>query len=210
MVVAVNRAIIEEAREALNDKRQRQAQYDATRKKVGGRHRISDIPKPCAFCGENFYPRAYRWDASRFCKAACRNADTAKRNQEQRGDLNPNWRGGLTYDMTAYMKDQRELHAEKWDARRAVHEALARGILVKGPCADCGATVDIEADHHNGYAPEHWLDVVWLCTRHHGERRRGVPLPKKAETLARLGLAATAVALLALIEWALIGAFGGA
>lgn len=45
---------------------------------------------------------------------------------------------------------------------------VRNGDLVKSPCLVCGA-VDVHAHHHNGYAPEHELDVVWLCSYHHAE-----------------------------------------
>ena len=57
----------------------------------------------------------------------------------------------------------REIHSEKWDARRSVRNAKKRGELVLEPCEACGTEKDIQAHHHKGYAKEHWLDVQWLC-----------------------------------------------
>lgn len=56
--------------------------------------------------------------------------------------------------------------------------AIRSGRLVRQPCVDCGAE-KVQAHHHNGYDPEHELDVVWLCRPHHQERhgRRGVLPP---------------------------------
>lgn len=54
-------------------------------------------------------------------------------------------------------------------ARAAVSHALAAGKIAPQPCAaaSCECSGRIEAHHHCGYAPEHWLDVVWLCRAHH-------------------------------------------
>lgn len=54
------------------------------------------------------------------------------------------------------------------DARRAVATALRLGEIERQPCVECGGPA--EAHHHLGYAPEHWLDVEWLCRSHHSRR----------------------------------------
>jgi len=49
-------------------------------------------------------------------------------------------------------------------ANHAVERAIDTGKLVRPEtCSECGNRGDIEAHHHKGYAPEHWLDIVWLC-----------------------------------------------
>lgn len=62
----------------------------------------------------------------------------------------------------------------KTRARTAVRDALDSGSLVRGPCAFASDACEgrIEAHHHKGYDREHWLDVVWLCIRHHGHAHR--------------------------------------
>lgn len=57
----------------------------------------------------------------------------------------------------------------KRDAVSAVGRAVRRGRLVQSPrCQHPGCTtVKVEGHHHNGYDREHWLDVVWLCRKHH-------------------------------------------
>lgn len=47
-----------------------------------------------------------------------------------------------------------------------VRYAVRTGRLVRQPCLKCGSE-RVHAHHHNGYAPEHELDVVWLCPKHH-------------------------------------------
>ena len=51
-------------------------------------------------------------------------------------------------------------------AIRAVSAAVKRGDLVPQPCERCGAAKAV-AHHYLGYAPEHRLDVRWLCSSHH-------------------------------------------
>jgi len=70
------------------------------------------------------------------------------------------------------------------EAYVAVRTALRSGALVRPQeCGDCERRmVGIHAHHHKGYAPEHRLDVVWLCWdchawRHATGHRRFEPLP---------------------------------
>ncbi len=57
----------------------------------------------------------------------------------------------------------------------AVRNALASGKMVRPQeCSACPAVGSIEAHHHKGYAPEHRLSVVWLCTRCHRRADRGI------------------------------------
>jgi hypothetical protein len=50
-------------------------------------------------------------------------------------------------------------------ARRAMAQAIKRGVLVRQPCEVCGDPKS--QGHHWSYAREHWLDVKWLCRKHH-------------------------------------------
>lgn len=68
-------------------------------------------------------------------------------------------------------------------ARSAVSHAVARGKLQRCPCSKCGTEKNVHAHHHKGYAPEHWLDVEWLCSSCHGKEHRhgaGEPPPPDA------------------------------
>jgi hypothetical protein len=66
---------------------------------------------------------------------------------------------------------QREQHPDRYAARQAVNRAVAQGSLIRpDQCGRCGRTGPeaggrgrIEGHHHMGYAPEYWLDVLWLC-----------------------------------------------
>ena len=59
-------------------------------------------------------------------------------------------------------------HPDQVKARRSVRTALKSGALQRAECAICEAPT-AQAHHHLGYAPEHRLDVVWLCPAHHAE-----------------------------------------
>ena len=54
----------------------------------------------------------------------------------------------------------------KGQIRSKVHAAIKGGRLKKMPCEVCGVE-RVEAHHYLGYAPEHILDIQWLCKTHH-------------------------------------------
>lgn len=72
---------------------------------------------------------------------------------------------------------QRLRNPERIKARQAVTRAIRDGRLVVAPCACCDLKPSlsgrqrIQAHHHNGYSPDHWLDIVWLCSTCHRARR---------------------------------------
>lgn len=64
--------------------------------------------------------------------------------------------------------------AKRWEAKNRhkkhahsmVGHAIRSGKLIKQPCERCGEK-NVQA-HHEDYTKP--LDVLWLCTKHHGER----------------------------------------
>ncbi len=67
------------------------------------------------------------------------------------------------------------------NSRSALRKAVITGELpnIKTQiCVDCGEPAD-DYHHHNGYEPEHWLDVIPLCRTCHRNRHRG---PRKAKS----------------------------
>lgn len=56
-----------------------------------------------------------------------------------------------------YAKDPR--HKTRFDARRAVRDAVKRGDLTRLPCEKCGEAVSFA--HHPDYSKP--LEVEWLC-----------------------------------------------
>jgi hypothetical protein len=71
-------------------------------------------------------------------------------------------------------------HRDVVNAHHAVKYALRVGKLVRPECCSkCGdkpfprsdGLSRLQAHHHNGYAKEHRLDVVWLCAYCHRQER---------------------------------------
>lgn len=60
---------------------------------------------------------------------------------------------------------------EKLGARSAVHRAIKNGKIKKSACevGGCDVIIGTEAHHWLGYSKENWLEVVWLCTKHHAD-----------------------------------------
>lgn len=65
---------------------------------------------------------------------------------------------------------------DRTKAVAAVQVALKAGRITRTPCEDCGASSVVQAHHYKGYAPEHRLEVIWLCRPchlvRHGKRSR--------------------------------------
>lgn len=53
-------------------------------------------------------------------------------------------------------------------AHIAVMNAIKTGILKKEPCNVCGTKDNLNA-HHESYLKKDWLNVLWLCRKHHLE-----------------------------------------
>lgn len=60
-----------------------------------------------------------------------------------------------------YVKNERKTHPEKLKARQAVQKHLK-----KEPCMVCKSE-KTDAHHYLGYEKENWLNVQWLCRKHH-------------------------------------------
>jgi RecJ-like exonuclease len=67
-------------------------------------------------------------------------------------------------------------------AGHAVETAVRNGTLYKrNSCQQCRMIGKVEAHHHKGYAPEHWLDVEWLCVMCHRKADAEVVLQNLTE-----------------------------
>lgn len=88
-------------------------------------------------------------------------SDAYKARAKQWGKDNPE-------KVLEYRKKERDEHPEKFKARAAVQRAKSLGYLFPEPCEVCGS-MKVDAHHHKGYAFEFWLDVQWLCKKHHTE-----------------------------------------
>jgi len=65
----------------------------------------------------------------------------------------------------------RRAHPPSRDARKNLvrartRRAIATGLLVRKPCAECGAT-DVQPHHPDYSRPNAHLVVEWLCVEHH-------------------------------------------
>jgi hypothetical protein len=65
------------------------------------------------------------------------------------------------------VKNSRQKHLDRTNARNAVQRAIKNGLLIKQPCLICGE--DSES-HHPDYSRP--LDVIWLCRMHHRETHK--------------------------------------
>jgi hypothetical protein len=94
---------------------------------------------------------------------AARDPEVARRSDRKRWGTEKRRASLRDASKTAYIRNHEQ---GKVPARRAVAYAVSTGKLRKEPCQECGTWL-VQAHHHNGYEPAHYLDVVWLCVRHH-------------------------------------------
>jgi hypothetical protein len=85
------------------------------------------------------------------------------------------------------MKD-REIDPYYYRQMKAVEKlniaVKSKRIIKPANCQYPGCKIEkIEAHHHKGYEPENWLDVQWLCKKHHEEAEKLMP---KAKGLANV------------------------
>lgn len=76
----------------------------------------------------------------------------------------------------------------KQRARMDFYCARKKGLITRKPCEVCGSSKKINA-HHEDYSKP--LEVIWLCSRHHGERHREInglhevkPIPRNVAFLS--------------------------
>lgn len=76
------------------------------------------------------------------------------------------------------MTDRTPEEMAKRKARQRVNSEVKAGRMQRPndlPCVDCGHLFETdgkrhEYDHHLGYEPEHWLDVVARCAKCHHQK----------------------------------------
>lgn len=56
----------------------------------------------------------------------------------------------------------------KVKARASLNVALLAGEVQRQSCEKCGKE-KVEAHHYKGYERKYWLEVQWLCKKHHVE-----------------------------------------
>jgi hypothetical protein len=75
------------------------------------------------------------------------------------------------YEASDAARACRERHRHERRIREILHNAVKRGEVVRlDRCELCETAGPVDADHYLGYAEEHALDVIWLCSRCHKAR----------------------------------------
>ena len=90
-----------------------------------------------------------------------------RKNREKVNDLTKKWQ---IKNQDKVKKTDEKYKSENKDrvrARMALDGAVRYGKLIRGECEVCGTDKDIDGHHYLGYDKEHWLDVKWLCMKHH-------------------------------------------
>lgn len=116
-----------------------------------------------------------------YCCLSCATASAIETGRFK-GENNPRWLGGVSNDNMRYRNRQRERHPVEEAARRAVHNEIRSGRLVRQPCEKCGA--EIAEAHHDDYSQP--LAVRWLCRPHHDEHHRGERLARRRDRIRRI------------------------
>lgn len=132
---------------------------------------MGDAYKICRDCGEykpltDYYPHSEMKDGhlnkykvcvkNRVCKHRAVNIDALREYDLERA------RKGR-------VKELRRKFPNKYKVMGAVATALSSGKISRpSTCSSCGKICKPQA-HHWSYEEEHWLDVVWLCTRCHAD-----------------------------------------
>lgn len=138
----------------------------------------------CAFCGNKYkiLPVYFKRAKTHCCSKECQDklAKGKYRNRTKhrcircgkefwsRDAWTKNRRGGGDYCniKCRWRLKPKFTHNQHQSAQHAVARALKKGILIKLPCKICNSLL-VEAHHYLGYNKIHWLDVRWLCDKHH-------------------------------------------
>jgi ribosomal protein L37AE/L43A len=112
--------------------------------------------KVCGTCGKDILVRLRDSNKTNYCSPACSATGTA----------NGNWKGGISYDKTAYYRKARELPDErkKVNARNYINNEIKKGTVISQPCLVCKQKAEA---HHLSYDDPTY--IVWLCLAHHRE-----------------------------------------
>jgi hypothetical protein len=137
--------------------------------------------KQCEQCGETFTPQRR---TKRFCSSLCSHNSWISRHEKQWREYNEQWRQSNPDYWKEYYQDGRGIEVQKRRhekhplqrmARTAVSNALKLGKITRlDHCQAHGCNnTRLEAHHWKGYRKQNWLDVQWLCHKHHLEAERG-------------------------------------
>lgn len=150
--------------------------------------------KQCRICGEikplsEFYSkdtrcktcvrekaRKYREDNLEKVREYDRNRPNHK---ERVSNNSARYKEKRSHDIAEFLEKDRERirnyrkrNPQKYKAQCAVNNALRKGLLLRpNICSCCGKECKPQG-HHWSYEEEHWLDVIWLCTRCHADEHK--------------------------------------
>jgi hypothetical protein len=133
--------------------------------------------KTCTGCDEELPPDSFNKDAEK--KDGLQTQCRPCKRKAQRKDYHKKKDVYADRRRAAYKKAP-----EKKSAHEAVRRAIKKGVLTRPTsCTQCGnSKMRIEAHHHLGYAREHQLDVVFLCTScHRASEDPIIPIRKDLE-----------------------------
>jgi hypothetical protein len=171
--------LTDEQREA---KRERDRRYNASPKGIAARResdrRYSQTPEGIASARErqrrySLTPKgiaAHQTAYARYSKSP--KGIVARQAAQARYAATPERHATRATEIRVWREEHGEHPGRR--AHTAVYNAVRAGRLTKQPCAVCGA-VRVQAHHHLGYEPDHWLDVQWLCARDHRRAHLSTP-----------------------------------
>ncbi len=149
------------------------------------------IPRTCAVCGKTYFNRQETITCSRECGykkiksnpntkvhricVVCHKEFTMPRSWFKDKAKNA---GNYCSRLCRFSKKIGYTDKEKQTARNKVTVALKQGKIYKRNCAICDNQKS-EAHHYKGYAKENWLEIQWLCGKHHNQEH---------ERLRRMGM----------------------
>lgn len=88
----------------------------------------------------------------------------SKENIDRKRDY---WNKWYLKNRDAVIKSRRTLENNaRHRASENVRLHVKNGDIKKSPCEVCG-DINSNAHHYLGYDKEHYLDIKWLCTKHH-------------------------------------------
>ncbi len=136
------------------------------------------MKKRCSRCKrekslDSFYGCRDTRDRKHSCCKECAKEKSLQHHRVNREDrLIANRNAAKKQGRGKYFRDYRSKCPDKIMARRAVQMATRRNDLPTASglvCEYCQEAQAQQYHHHEGYAPEHVLDVVALCMECHGK-----------------------------------------
>lgn len=156
--------------------RNTKGQYILTRPREGD--------KICPICKNTFhYIRSSNNPAPKTCSKECRYKSTALNETRKvericvicnkvfykapsllmnRGN---NGDGSYCSKECRYKNKMRWTQKEKIGSKNFIRVMIKKGIIISKPCVMCGRKA--QAHHYKGYDRKNWLDIKWLCSKHH-------------------------------------------